>query len=155
LEAVREIRYRRVRFSARLPVDRRYTASHYWALEVEPSLWRVGFTRFATRMLGDLVELGWEAAARDPITVGCTLGSVEGFKAVTEVYSIISGAFLRWNPELDQDITLTDTEPFGRGWLYEANGAPEANSMDVHEYVALLDRTIDRMTGRTPKGEDA
>ncbi len=37
-----QIRYKRSRFSTRLPVDRRYTASHFWTVEQQSGLWRVG-----------------------------------------------------------------------------------------------------------------
>jgi Glycine cleavage system H protein (lipoate-binding) len=52
--------YKRERFATRLPVDRVYTRSHYWLLEVEPAVWRIGFTKFASRMLGDIVEYKFE-----------------------------------------------------------------------------------------------
>ena len=72
------IYYKRSRFSSKLPAGRRYTPSHYWLDEVEPGLWRVGFTKFATRMLGDFVEHAFEPKLNDPVTVGQTIGWVEG-----------------------------------------------------------------------------
>ena len=57
------ILYKRSRFSTRLPIDRRYTAGHYWLAEEEHGVWRVGFTKFATRMLGDLVEYAFSVYA--------------------------------------------------------------------------------------------
>ena len=52
------VRFKHARFSARFPEAYRYSRSHYWMAPVEgdPGLWRVGFTKFATRMLGELVE---------------------------------------------------------------------------------------------------
>ena len=140
-----EIRYRRARFSTRLPVGRFYTAAHYWLLEEEPEVWRIGFTRFATRMLGDFVEMGWQPQAGDRVSIGDTIGWVEGFKALTELYAVAGGEFLGGNPALDEDFTLTDSDPFGAGWLYRVRGTPEPGRMDVHGYVELLDRTINRM----------
>src|SRR4029079_7441193 len=72
-----KVSYRRSRFSTRLPDDRRYTASHYWLLEVEPGTWRVGFTQFATRMLGDLVEHGFEVKPGAAVELGDTVGWIE------------------------------------------------------------------------------
>src|SRR5436305_11529045 len=65
----RVILYRRNRFQSRLPKAYRYTAAHFWLAELSPGLWRVGFTRFATRMLGEIVEHGFEADGR-PVAVG-------------------------------------------------------------------------------------
>ena len=141
------ILYRRNRFQSRLPKGRRYTASHFWLDEVGPGLWRVGFTRFATRMLGDIVEQGFETKPGGAVKVGQTIGWVEGFKALTELYSVADGAFEGGNPELDGDPSLIDKDPYGRGWLYRVRGTPEPNSVAVEGYIGILDATIDKMLG--------
>jgi glycine cleavage system H protein len=137
--------YKRSRFQSRLPKDRRYTASHFWLLEIEPGVWRVGFTRFATRMLGDLVEHGFEVKAGEAIKVGQTIGWLEGFKALTDLFSVIEGAFAGTNPQLEQDTTLVDKDPYHQGWLYLAKGTPDPNSVDIDGYIRVLDATIDKM----------
>jgi len=139
------VSYKRSRFSTRLPAGRRYTTSHYWLLEEEPGLWRVGFTKFATRMLGDLVEYRFSVLQGVTVEIGQAIGSVEGFKAISDLYSVATGEFLGANRELDEDVTLADTDPYGRGWLYRVRGRPEPSSVDVHGYVAVLDATIDKM----------
>ena len=79
--------YRQSRFTTHLPIDRRYSAAHYWLLEESAGVWRVGFTKFATRMLGDIVEFEFSAAPGAAIGVGDEIGSIEGLKAVTSVFS--------------------------------------------------------------------
>jgi glycine cleavage system H protein len=149
------IPYRRSRFSTRLPVDRRYTAAHYWLREESPGMWRVGFTKFATRMLGDLVEYDFTVAAGAPVALGQEIGSVEGFKAVTSVYCVADGEFQGVGDEFRRDITVAEADPYGRGWLYHVRGRPDPASIDVHGYVALLDATIDRLlSSRHAAGED-
>ena len=54
--------YKRSNFVTHLPVDCLYSPSHFWLREIEPGRWRVGFTKFATRMLGEIVEVQWEKA---------------------------------------------------------------------------------------------
>lgn len=150
------IPYKRSRFSTRLPVDRRYTAAHYWLLEDSPGLWRVGFTKFATRMLGDLVEYEFSVAAGDAVAVGQEVGSIEGFKAVTSIFSVAEGEFLGAGEELGWDITAVESDPYGRGWLYRVRGRPDPASVDVHGYIAILDATIDRLLeSRHARDEDA
>jgi len=139
--------YKRSRFQTRLPKNRLYTASHFWLHEREPGLWRIGFTRFATRMLGDLVESGFEVKPNDPVKVGQVIGWVEGFKALTDLFCVADGAFLGGNPAIDADPTLTDKKPYLEGWLYEVRGTPDPNSMPTDRYMQLLDATIDKMTG--------
>ena len=150
----RDIPYKRSRFSTRLPAERLYTPSHFWLAKLEdregdkPPLWRVGFTRFATRMLGDVVEHGFEVKVGDPISVGQTIGWVEGFKAMTDLYSVAAGHFAGGNPDLDADSTLIDKDPYGKGWLYQLRGEPEPNSVAVEGYIGILDATIDKMQGK-------
>lgn len=116
--------------------------------EEEPGVWRVGFTRFATRMLGDLVEHGLEVKPGDAVNVGQTIGWVEGFKALTDLYCVLEGTFAGGNPEAEADPTLIDKEPYGRGWMYTVRGVPDANALPVQRYVELLDVTIDKMQGK-------
>ncbi|HEX6736906.1 MAG TPA: glycine cleavage system protein H [Vicinamibacteria bacterium] len=137
--------YKRARFSTRLPLGRLYTASHYWLHDCGDGCWRVGFTKFATRMLGDLVEFGFEVAPEATLAVGQKIGWVEGFKALSEIYSVIAGGFVGPNRDLDGDITLVDGDPYGRGWLYQALGDPDPAAVDAPGYVAILDATIDKM----------
>lgn len=141
-----EIRYRRSRFSTRLPTDRLYTRSHFWAHEEEPGVWRIGFTQFAIRMLGEFVEIRFDLAPGQAMEVGQTIGEIEGFKAVTEIYGVVTGKFLGPNPALETDIVLADTDPYGRGWLYRASGAIEDDATDGEGYVTILDATIAKMT---------
>jgi glycine cleavage system H protein len=137
--------YKRARFTTRLPVDRRYTAAHFWLLEESPGVWRVGFTKFATRMLGDLVEYELSARPGTHVEIGQEIGSLEGFKAVTALYSVAEGKMLGIGDDIAADITIVESDPYGRGWLYRVDGRPDPDSVDVHGYVAILDATIDKM----------
>lgn len=157
------IRYKRTRFTTRLPTDRLYTASHFWLREMEPGdveetatpgalpgagVWRVGFTRFATRMLGELVEHDFEVKPGDSVTVGQVIGWVEGFKAASDLYCVVEGEFLRGNPALAENLETLATDHHGEGWLYEVRGTPEPSAVDVHGYTGVLDAAIDKVQGK-------
>jgi glycine cleavage system H protein len=146
--------YRRARFGTRLPTDRVYTRSHYWLLQAHPGTWRVGLTKFATRMLGDLVEYQFETEAGARVECGQKIGWIEGFKAVSDIYAVAKGAFVGVNLNLREDITLLESDPYGKGWLYAVDGEPEAKSLDVDGYVTVLDATIDRMLAGRHDGGD-
>ena len=62
------VRFKHARFSARFPESYRYSRSHYWMAPVEgqEGHWRVGFTKFATRMLGELVDSDWNPKPVSP-----------------------------------------------------------------------------------------
>ena len=141
------IPYKRSRFQTRLPKNRLYTASHFWLEQQGSDIWRVGFTRFATRMLGEIVEHGFESKAGDPVKVGQVIGWVEGFKAISDLYCVGDGTLADGNPALNSDATLIDKKPYLEGWLYQFRGAPDPNSMPVDRYIQLLDATIDKMVG--------
>ena len=141
------LEYKRTRFGTRLPEGILYTRSHYWLAEApnEPGLWRVGFTKFALRMLGDLVEFQLEPAEKSETEIGARIGWIEGFKAVSDIFSVAQGQFAGANPALRDDITLLESDPYGRGWLYAVHGTPEPEAVEVHGYVGILDATIDKM----------
>ncbi len=139
------VAYKRSRFSTRLPAGYRYTPSHYWLTESEPGVWRVGLTKFAARMLGDIVEFEFKVQAGTPVEPGQVIGWTEGFKAMSDVYCAASGVFLGANPSLASLITLIDRDPYGEGWLYHVRGEPDPRSTDVNGYVAVLDATVDAM----------
>jgi glycine cleavage system H protein len=137
--------YRRSRFTTHLPKDRRYSPAHYWLLEEAPGIWRVGLTKFATRMLGDLVEFDFTVAPGSTVGLGDEIGSIEGMKAVTSVFAAGSGTFLGEGARLRGDVTLAESDPYGDAWLYRLQGDPGAATVDVDGYVAILDATIDTM----------
>ncbi|HEX4000439.1 MAG TPA: glycine cleavage system protein H [Pirellulales bacterium] len=145
--------YKRARFSSRLPKSYLYTPAHFWLAEIEPKLWRIGFTRFALRMLGDLVEHAWSVAVGDEVSPGQIIGSVEGFKALSDVYCVASGQFVCGNVELERDSSLLDNDPYDRGWLYCVSGTPEPAAVDVVGYTGFLDATIDKMLTKPDTGE--
>jgi glycine cleavage system H protein len=149
------VRYKRSRFSSRLPAVLLYTRSHYWLAKDEAveGRWRIGLTKFATRMLGDLVEFELSVALGEPVEVGRQVGWIEGFKAVSDLYAVAKGAFAGGNAALASDITLLESDPYGAGWLYAVDGDPEPDAMGVHEYVHVLDATIDRMLASRREGD--
>ena len=143
-----EIPYNRSRFSTRLLEDRLYTAGHSWLEREDEEVWRVGFTKFAVRMLGEIVELGFETEPGAAVETGQVIGWLEGFKAVTDMYSPLGGRFEGFNPAVDEEAALLSNDPYRRGWLFRVRGQPGDDCLDVHGYIALLDTTIDKMLGR-------
>jgi len=141
--------YKRSRFSTRLPADRLYAPSHAWLREESPGLWRVGFTKFATRILGEPVELDFEVQRDAAVRVGETVGWVEGFKAVTDLFCPLPGQFANPNPALEQDIAAIQSDPYGKGWLYAVAGTPPEDCVDANGYAGVLDAAIDKMLGKT------
>jgi glycine cleavage system H protein len=139
------VHYQRARFITALPAGNLYTPSHAWLSEYETGCWRVGLTKFATRMLGEMVDHGFAATPGATVGEGEIIGWVEGFKAISDLYCMVPGQFLGGNPALLETISLVSREPYGAGWLYTVRGQPAGRCLDVHGYCELLDKTIDRL----------
>jgi glycine cleavage system H protein len=139
------IHYKRARFVTHLPVDYLYSPSHFWIARLEEQSWRVGFTKFATRMLGEMVDHGFEVEPDAPLAPGQIIGWVEGFKAISDLFCIAEGQFAGANPLLKEKITVINKDPYGTGWLYAVRGTPDAKCFDVQAYREHLDRTIDKI----------
>ncbi len=148
------VNYRRSRFSTKLPGDRLYTPSHFWLHEIEPGRFRVGVTRFAQRMLGDLVEYGYEVKLGQAIELGETIGWIEAFKATTDLFAVGTGTFALANPILETDPRRFDIDPYGEGWLYELQGTPDPGAVDNAGYTRLLDLAIDKIQGKEASMEE-
>jgi glycine cleavage system H protein len=141
----RTLHYKRSHFVTHLPVEYLYSPSHVWLAQQEDGLWRVGLTKFATRMLGDMVDCGFEPAPDSPVASGQIIGWVEGFKAISDIYCVLTGSFSGANPVLKEKIAAISKDPYGAGWLYAVRGQPDARCVDVQAYKAVLDQTIDRI----------
>jgi glycine cleavage system H protein len=135
--------YKRSHFVTHLPVDYHYSRSHFWLARQANGDWRIGLTKFATRMLGDMVDHGFEVEPNASVAVGQIVGWVEGFKAISDVYCVATGNFLGSNPALREKISLIDKQPYAAGWLYAMRGAPDEKCLDVNAYRDHLDRAID------------
>jgi glycine cleavage system H protein len=144
-ENPKTLHYKRSHFATQLPLDYLYSPSHCWIARDQDDLWRVGLTKFASRMLGDMVDHGFETELDAPVRPGQIVGWIEGFKAISDLFCIGEGTFAGSNPALKEEIALVNKAPYGAGWLYQIRGQPDPQCMGVHDYKAVLDKTIDRI----------
>ena len=137
--------FKRSNFATQLPADALFSPSHYWLLREADGAWRVGFSKFAVRMLGDLVDQSFDVAEGASLQPGQIIGWIEGFKAISDIYCVVAGTFGGGNPALKGQLEQINDDPYGGGWLYRATGEPDRNCMPALDYVNLLNATIDRM----------
>jgi glycine cleavage system H protein len=121
------------------PQDCRYTKDHEW-VKVKGDRGTVGITDYAQKQLGDVVfvELP-EAGAR--VEAGKRFGTVESVKAVSELYSPVSGEVVESHGELAQKPEILNTDPYGQGWMIVVKVAdPKAlgDLMDAAQYQAYV-----------------
>ena len=97
------------------PDDRRYTKEHEW-VRVEGDIGTVGITDHAQHELGDIVYVDTpKIGAR--VDQGKSLGSVESVKAVSEIYSPVSGEVTEVNGVLAESPEKLNADPHGAAWL--------------------------------------
>ncbi len=144
-ENPKALHYKRSHFVTQLPADYLYSPSHCWIARSEGDTWRVGLTKFAVRMLGEMVDHGFEVEPGKPVRSGQVIGWIEGFKAISDLYCIAEGTFAGPNPLLKEQITVVNKDPYGNGWIYVIKGSPDMKCVDVQGYWAILDKTIDKI----------
>ena len=97
------------------PEDLRYTKEHEW-VRVEGDIGTVGITHHAQHELGDIVYVDLpKVGAR--LEQGKSLGSVESVKAVSDIYSPVSGEVIEMNESLAQTPEQLNQDPHGAAWL--------------------------------------
>ena len=80
------------------PTNYRYTREHEW-ISLDGKIGTVGITDYAQNSLGDIVYVDVPKVG-DTVTANATFGSVESVKAVSDLYSPVSGTVTAMNEEL-------------------------------------------------------
>jgi glycine cleavage system H protein len=129
------------------PSDLRYTKEHEW-VRVEGDAGVVGVTDYAQDQLGDLVYLDLPAAGAS-VAQYAKLGEIESVKAVSDLYSPVSGEIVKVNQEAVDSPELVNSDPYGRGWLIKvrlSNPSEIDGLLDAAAYEELVDRTMEEAT---------
>jgi glycine cleavage system H protein len=108
------------------PENYRYTKEHEWIL-VEGGTGTVGITDHAQEELGDIVYVDLPKVGAQ-IEQGKSLGSVESVKAVSDVYSPVSGEVTAVNPALADKPETLNSDPHGAAWLVKLKLAAPAEA---------------------------
>ena len=121
------------------PADVKYTKDHEW-VRVEGTTGTVGITEYAQGELGDVVFVELPAVGRK-FAQGESFGTVEAVKAVSDLFSPISGAVLDVNKRIQNSPELVNKESFGDGWMIKISIDKPAELdalMDAEAYKKLV-----------------
>jgi glycine cleavage system H protein len=121
------------------PKDYRYTKEHEW-VKVDGSNGTVGITDYAQHELGDVVfvempKVGTQLKPRQ------SFGTIESVKAVSEIFSPVSGEVTETNPALAGSPEMINKDPHGAAWLIKvrlADPKEAAGLMDAAAYEAYI-----------------
>jgi glycine cleavage system H protein len=121
------------------PANFLYTKQHEWA-DVKGDVATIGITDYAQHELGDVVfaELPKVGAK---VEAGKSFGTVESVKAVSEIYSPVTGEVSEINGTLHDTPETINTDPHGAAWLIKvklANPAEVKDMMDAKAYEVFI-----------------
>ena len=124
------------------PYDRRYSKEHEWAkVEAEDRI-TVGITHYAQDQLGDIVYLDLPSPGT-MVEQFKKLGEVESVKAVSDLYSPMSGEVVEINQEIIDHPETVNEDPFEKGWLVKLRVTSPAgeieNLLTAEQYDAFLE----------------
>ena len=104
------------------PTDLLYTNDHEWIRKTDDNTLIVGITTFAVEQLGDItiVEL---PEVGDKLKATEVFGTVESVKAVSDLFTPVTGTVKKINGELDDAPELVNDNPYDRGWMVEIEPA--------------------------------
>lgn len=120
------------------PTDYRYSREHEW-ISVEGAIGSIGITDYAQNSLGDIVYVDAPKVG-DAVTANATFGSVESVKAVSDLFSPVSGKVTAANEELK---TAPDkiNENAHATWIIKvelSNPAELSGLLDAAAYEAFI-----------------
>ena len=92
-----------------------YSKNDEW-IKVENDIGTIGITDYAQEQLGDIVYVE-EIKKGTNLNKGDVISTVESVKAVSDVYSPISGEIVEVNQDIIEDPSIINKDPFGQGWF--------------------------------------
>lgn len=120
-----------------VPNDRKYTREHEWVM-IEDGIAKLGITDHAQEALGDIVYVELPTVD-DEIAIGDSYAVVESVKAVSQVYSQVSGKVVEVNEELDGTPELLNQDSYGQFIAaVEVSEVNESELLTAEEYEAFL-----------------
>ena len=121
------------------PPELLYTKEHEW-IRVDELTGMIGITDHAQKELGDIVFVELPKPG-DHVTAKESFGTVESVKAVSEVYSPVTGAVTAVNTKLQNNPELINSDPHGEAWLIKVRLTDRSETeslMTADEYEAYI-----------------
>jgi glycine cleavage system H protein len=121
------------------PKDYRYTKEHEW-IKMDGAAGTIGITDYAQNELGDVVFVELPKVGAQ-LKAGQSLGTIESVKAVSEIFTPVSGEVTETNPALVDAPEKINSDPHGSAWLIKirlSDPKESASLMDATTYEAYV-----------------
>lgn len=122
------------------PSDLKYSKEHEW-VRLDGDVATVGITHHAQDALGDIVYVDLPEVGED-VAAGDSIAEVESVKAVSDIYSPLTGAIVEVNEALDGGEDVVNSDPHGAGWIFKVKLSEPSELdelMDAAAYAALVE----------------
>ncbi len=119
-----------------IPAELKYSKSHEWVKE-EDGVFTIGLTDYAQNALGDIVFINLPEEG-DEVTSGESFSDVESVKAVSDVFSPVTGTVCAVNEELLDDPAQVNEAPY-EAWLIKVENVTDTEELlDAEGYEAVV-----------------
>jgi glycine cleavage system H protein len=111
------------------PQELLYAKTHEWVHVDRDGAARiatVGISHFAVEALTDLVYVELPEVGR-AVKAGDSIGEIESVKAVSDLYSPVSGEIVEVNAALPDRLEQLQNDPYGAGWIAKVKISDEAD----------------------------
>ncbi len=111
--------------------DLKYLESHEWVSIAEQDgqqVATIGISAFAVEQLGDIVHMELPSVG-DSVTAGDEFGEVESVKAVSSMYSPVTGEVVEVHSAIVDDLSVLSDDPYQKGWLLKVKVDSLSNSL--------------------------
>ena len=116
----------------------KYTATHEWVKDLGNGLWEVGITDFAQSELGDIVFINLPEVG-DEVVKEEAFGDIESVKAVSDIYSPVSGTVREINEEVVDRAEAINNDPY-EAWLIRVENVTDCvELLDAQQYQEVCD----------------
>ncbi len=120
--------------------DLKFSEDHEW-VKVEGEIITVGISDYAQKELGDVVYVELPPVG-DTVAKGDACSNIESVKAVSDIYSPVTGEITEANQALEDKPELVNHDPYGDGWIFKVK-MEDAGELDELMDAGAYDRYLE------------
>lgn len=120
------------------PEELMYSKTHEWvhlSSEDGNRVATVGISAFAVEQLTDLVYIELPEVGRQ-VTAGEPFGEIESVKAVSDLYSPVTGEIVEVNSQITDKLEAFSEDPYGQGWILKVKLADDSGLDQLLDHAA-------------------